>query len=147
MHYLVTLGVFALLIIALFYLLNIDIAVSIFIACGVSIIYTLVRLRNLELIKKYLLRAVIVVAVLLGLAVVSYWVGSLIFPEYWSDVLGAGLGWNMVILGFMPLSELIYWTLIMSAVYIELGEPPGKVKKPGREKKLRSNAKKRKKMI
>ena len=115
---------------------GIDIMLAISAACIVAVLGVIIRIRDWSLIKKYLWHALIVVAIMLGLAVISYGLWWLFYPNFWSDVLIFDASWNIIILGFIPLSELLYWTLMLGAVEIELGEPPGrKIAKRTKKKK------------
>jgi hypothetical protein len=106
---------------------GIDVIVTIAVLIGFLAISSLVQLRNKTLLKKYLKHMVMVTAIMLGIAVVAYWIGHLLFPDYWGEVLTMNAQWNIMILGFMPLSELRYWTIILGGLYFEFGEPPGKM--------------------
>jgi hypothetical protein len=136
-------AVATLAIFCLIHFFNLDAFISIAIACSVAMIYLLARLRSWQLIGKYLLHTAIVVVILFAVAMISYFIGSLLFPAYWADVLNGDLGWNFMVLGFLPLSELIWWTLIMSSAYVRISEPPGRIrKKPGPKPKVVSGVKK-----
>ncbi|MCL2451987.1 hypothetical protein FWD20_03965 [Candidatus Saccharibacteria bacterium] len=107
-------------------ILNLDVWLSTTLVIVLLVALTIIRLRKWQLIKTYLGHALIVVLIMLAIGSISYFIWWLIYPNFWPDVLILDVNWNITILGFMPLSELIYWTIILGAVELELGDQPGR---------------------
>jgi hypothetical protein len=123
--YIAMLVVGSVVILMLVELAELSIMSAVIILIGLFIVYALVRLRSPKLMREYLWHAFLVVIVMMAIAAISYGVWHIVFPNYWPDVL-IEVGWSTMVLGFIPLSELIYWTLILGAVEIGFGEPPGR---------------------
>jgi hypothetical protein len=127
--FVIVLMVGAAIMFAVMKLTGLDVMLTTVIVAGLFTIGVFVWLRSWKLIREYLWHAFLVVVTMLAIGAVSYGLWHMIFPSYWHDVLIA-TNWNVMVLGFMPLSELIYWTLILGAAEIGFGEPPGrKIKK------------------
>jgi hypothetical protein len=139
-NYFMMLAIGCCIIYFLMYICKLDVWISISSVFFILVLFVMLRLKKWELIRIYISHALIVTGIMLMIGLVSYFLWWLAFPSYWPDVLILNASWNVTILGFMPLSELIYWTLILGAVELELGEQPGK--KITKKKKAKESPKK-----
>ena|GEM_PF-3270768 len=87
------------------------------IVCTIITLAVLITLlfswRRMKHVKQFATRALAVTlfaAIVCG--VIPYFLASIIWPGYWETTLIVDLGINPIIFGFMPLTELIYWTLM-----------------------------------